>query len=59
MRLLPRFLDEYLPYLDIPGCPCTRILSPDHFARQHFIANRPESEIPIAWWPRAERYTER
>jgi magnesium chelatase subunit I len=60
MRLLPRFLDEYLPYLDIPGCPVHEDpYLPITSQGKHFIANRPESEIPIAWWPRADRYTER
>jgi magnesium chelatase subunit I len=29
-----------------------------HQAKQ-FLAGRPESEIPIAWWPRDKRYAER
>ncbi len=60
MRALPRFLDDAIPFLDLPGCPvhedphrpitsqgkrCLRDVSPD--------------QIPIRWWPREERYAER
>jgi magnesium chelatase subunit I len=60
MRLLPGFLDEWLPYLDVPGCavhedperPITR-------AGREFLASRAPAEVPIAWWHRSERYGER
>lgn len=60
MRSLVQFLDPEIPYLDIPGCavhedpyqPITR-------AGKSLIRERSESEIPIAWWPRDERYAER
>jgi magnesium chelatase subunit I len=60
MRLLTRFLDEEVPYLDIPGCPVHE--DPYHpitQAGKDLIANTPDDEIPIAWWPRSERYAER
>lgn len=60
MRLLARFLDEDLPYLDLPGCPVHE--DPYHpitrMGRQ-LVAGVPEEEVPIAWWPRSERYAER
>jgi magnesium chelatase subunit I len=60
MRMLVGFLDEELPYLDIPGCavhedpyhPITRL-------GRELVANHPEGDIPIAWWPREHRYSER
>jgi magnesium chelatase subunit I len=60
MRLLVRFLDEQIPYLDLPGCPVHE--DPYHpvtTAGRRLIAERSEDEVPIAWWPRAQRYAER
>ncbi|MCH8315993.1 MAG: magnesium chelatase [Planctomycetes bacterium] len=60
MRSLIRFLDEYLPYLDIPGCPVHE--DPYHPITKpgrECVTTRSEDEIPIAWWPREERYAER
>ncbi len=64
MRLLGRFLDPQVPYLDIPadfhgGCPVhedpTR---PITSAGRAFLARYGE-DAPIAWWPRDQRYAER
>ena len=60
MRLLSRFLDEEVPYLDIPGCPvhedpCHPITS----MGKRMLAEMPDTEVPIAWWPREQRYAER
>jgi magnesium chelatase subunit I len=60
MRSLVRFLDPVVPYLDIPGSavhedpyrPITR-------AGKDLVANTPEDQIRIKWWPRQERYAER
>ncbi|MCZ6835693.1 MAG: magnesium chelatase [Planctomycetota bacterium] len=60
MRALVQFLDPVIPYLDIPACavhedpyaPITRL-------GKDLVANHPMQDIPIAWWPRAERYAER
>jgi magnesium chelatase subunit I len=60
MRALVRFLDPELPYLDIPGCPVHE--DPYHPITKtaaSFLQGRGEQEIPIAWWPRKERYAER
>jgi magnesium chelatase subunit I len=60
MRLLSRFLDEAVPYLDIPGSPVHE--DPCHPITIHgkrVLAEMPDSEAPIAWWPRDERYAER
>lgn len=60
MRMIGNFLDEAVPYLDIPGCPVHE--DPYHpitEAGKSLVATQPEDEIPIAWWPRESRYAER
>lgn len=60
MRLLTRFLDDEIPYLDIPGSPVHE--DPEHpitTAGKRMIGDLDPREIPIKWWPRAERYAER
>jgi magnesium chelatase subunit I len=60
MRQLAGFLDEAVPYLDIPGSavhedpfhPITR-------AGRKLVAEHPEHDLPIAWWTRDHRYAER
>jgi magnesium chelatase subunit I len=60
MRSLVRFLDEHVPYLDIPGSPVHEDpFRPITRAGKELIKNTPEDQIPIAWWPREERYAER
>jgi len=59
MRLLARFLDPQLPYLDIPGSPVKEDpYKPITAAGRAFLAKYGES-APIAWWPREDRYAER
>ena len=60
MRCLARFLDEYIPYIDLPELA----LHEDPFhpitqAGKRVVATMPEAEIPIGWWHRSERYVER
>ena len=60
MRLLVRFLDEEIPYLDLPGVP----VHEDPFAPitsegRRVVAEAPPEEIPIGWWRREDRYAER
>ncbi|MBM4089747.1 MAG: magnesium chelatase [Planctomycetes bacterium] len=60
MRLLTRFLDEFVPYIDAPHIP----LHEDPFhpittAGKRLVADRPADEIPIGWWHRDDRYAER
>ncbi len=60
MRLLVRFLDPEIPYLDIPDCSVHEDpFKPITTAGKRFLAEHTEDEIPIAWWPRAQRYAER
>lgn len=60
MRSLVRFLDEYVPYLDIPGSAVHEDpLSPITRAAKEYVANTPAEQVRIAWWHRNERYAER
>jgi magnesium chelatase subunit I len=60
MRSLVRFLDEEIPYLDIPGSPVHEDPNrPITRAGKRMIVEFPPERIPIAWWPRKERYAER
>src|SRR5438105_360690 len=60
MRALVRFLDEEIPYIaepqapvhDDPYRPITRVC-------KQMVAELPEVKVPIAWWPRKQRYAER
>jgi len=60
MRSLVDFLDAEIPYLDHPEAP----LHDDPFhpitkSGKRIVAELPDEEIPIAWWPRSQRYAER
>ena len=60
MRSLVRFLDDEIPYLDVPGIP----LHDDPFrpitsVGRRYIEEHSEDHIPIGWWRREDRYAER
>lgn len=60
MRLIGRFLDPQLPYLAIPGSPVHEDpFRPITLAGRKMLAELPAEQVPIAWWPREERYAER
>ncbi len=60
MRLLVGFLDEAIPYLDDPAIPLhDDPLAPITSAGRRLVAGRDPAEVPIAWWPREDRYAER
>jgi len=60
MRLISRFLDPEIPYLDIPGCPVHEDpYRPITRMGQRLVADMPEDKVPIAWWRRSDRYAER
>ena len=60
MRALVQFLDEHIPYLDIPGVPIHEDpLRPISGVAKRFVREHSDDEIPIAWWHRDERYAER
>src|SRR5687768_793307 len=49
MRSLVRFLDEEVPYLDIPGCPVHEDpYRPITRAGKHMVANTAEEKMPVA-----------
>ena len=60
MRQMSRFLDEEIPYLDLPGCavhedPLQPITT---MAKDHLSATADE-DVKIEWWSRDDRYAER
>lgn len=60
MRGLVNFLDEAIPYLDIPGVSVHEDpYQPITSVGKKFIESHREEDVPIAWWPRGERYAER
>ena len=60
MRSLVNYLDPEIPYLDIPGSPVHEDpFQPITAAGRKLLADKPEDQVPIAWWPRKERYAER
>lgn len=60
MRGLVRFLDEYVPYIDIPDVPVHEDpLRPITRAGKKFVEATAPADIPIGWWHRDERYAER
>src|SRR5262245_34624702 len=60
MRSLVRFLDDAVPYLDLPGCPVHEDpFEPITRQGKQFVAETPEDRVPVAWWPRQRRYAER
>ncbi len=60
MRTLSTFLDEAVPYLAIPGSPVHEDpFAPITRAGRELVAGTPADQVPIAWWPREERYAER
>jgi magnesium chelatase subunit I len=60
MRSLVRFLDEEIPYIDEPTAPVhDDPYRPISKACRRLMAERPEEQVPISWWPRRERYAER
>jgi magnesium chelatase subunit I len=60
MRNLVRFLDEEIPYLDLPAAPFHE--DPYHpigGVGRRFVAEHAPDDVPIAWWRREDRYAER
>ena len=60
MRGLVRFLDESVPFIDIPEAPVhDDPYAPISRACRDFVASHSEDEVPIGWWSRDDRYAER
>jgi magnesium chelatase subunit I len=60
MRLLARFLDPEIPYINLPEAPLhDDPYRPISNVCKRFVAEHPESDVPIGWWRREDRYAER
>ena len=60
MRGLVEFLDQKIPYLDIPGTPFHEDpFNPLSQVAKDFVAAHEPKDIPIGWWDRDDRYAER
>ncbi len=60
MRSLVQFLDEAIPFIDHPSCPVHEDpYKPITGAGKRVLAETPEDQVKIGWWPRQERYAER
>jgi magnesium chelatase subunit I len=60
MRTLVRFLDDEIPYINLPEAPLhDDPYHPISKVCREFVERVPEEEVPIAWWPRSQRYVER
>lgn len=60
MRQMVSFLDDAIPYVDLPGCPVHEDPSqPITLQAKQFLADTPADKVPIRWWARDDRYAER
>ena len=60
MRNLIRFLDPWIPFLDLPDAPFHEDpYHPISRVGRRFVAQHAEAQVPIGWWDREERYAER
>ena len=60
MRMLARFLDPWVPYLEVEGSPVHEDpFKPITRAGKLLVESENEKDVPIAWWGREERYAER
>ncbi|MCP4782631.1 MAG: magnesium chelatase [Fuerstiella sp.] len=60
MREMSRFMDDEIPYLDLPGCPVHEDpLQPITTAAKQFLADTADEQVAIKWWSRDDRYAER
>ncbi|MEM9364596.1 MAG: magnesium chelatase [Planctomycetota bacterium] len=60
MRLLTRFLDEWVPYIDHPDLPVHEDPhAPISSLGKRLIAEHSPEDVKIAWWHRDDRYAER
>lgn len=60
MRLLVRFLDETIPFIDISQAPFhDDPYRPITSVCKQFVATHREEDVPIGWWHRDQRYAER
>ena len=60
MRMLTRFLDEWIPFIDHPDLPIHEDpRSPVTSLGKRLVAEHDPEDIKIAWWHRDDRYAER
>ncbi|MBL8809326.1 MAG: magnesium chelatase [Planctomycetaceae bacterium] len=60
MRQMSRFLDEAIPFLDLPGCPVHEDpFRPITSQGRRYVEENSPADVKIAWWPREQRYAER
>lgn len=60
MRMLTRFLDPWIPYIDHPELSVHEDpTKPVTSLGRRLVAQHDPEDIKIAWWPREERYAER
>ena len=60
MRMLTRFLDEWIPYIDHPELPVHEDPgNPISALGKRLIQQHDPGDIKIAWWHREDRYAER
>lgn len=60
MRQMVAFLDETVPYVDLPGCPVHEDpVNPITSQAKSFLTQTPDDQVPIRWWARHDRYAER
>ncbi len=60
MRMLVRFLDEWIPYIDHPDLPIHEDpTQPISSLGRRLVEEHDASDIKIAWWHRDQRYAER
>ena len=59
MRGMVRFLDEFVPYIDMDSAFHEDPLDPISTAGKTFVADKSPADVPIKWWNREDRYAER
>lgn len=60
MRMLTRFMDEWIPYIDHPDLPFHEDpKNPISSLGRRLIADHDPQDIKIGWWHRDQRYAER
>ena len=60
MRSLVQFLDEEIPFIDIPEAPVRDDpYKPISKAGRDCVRDRAPQDVPIGWWHRDDRYAER
>src|SRR5437660_861391 len=59
MRMLARFLDDAIPYIDHPSCPVHEDPYKPITNAGKTVLRELGEDAPIGWWPRSQRYAER